>query len=445
VLGADLSGSRDHNMDIVEQVAVERATPNLLPKTLAPSLSATDDSARLEGDRGPGDGSDQAGGRFTALEGYRGLAALLIVVFHLYQFMRFGNPAHYPYADTAWNLGLQQLDGFVDLFFVLSAFLLTLPYARAALSGGRPMAGREFLYRRSVRIVPLYFVAVLLVWSARNTGFPGDWRDLLAHLTFVQVYDQRTIFFTIGPAWSLAVEVQFYLLLAILGGGLCWICRRLDSVAARRTVLYASVTAIAALGLGSRLLAAFGLHRSADDWPFWFGLPAKLDVFAVGILLAVIVATRPDRTALNHRVAWSLRLLGLGLLCWGSMTRASDPLPELFFHDWCALGFGLLLSASVLGHRRGSGGLLATRPLAGLGMVSYSLYIWHEPLMLSLAGRGLLPTPGTPLAFPFGLTVLVPAALVVAYASYRIIEYPASRLRHNRDADGRHRDYYDGT
>lgn len=380
-----------------------------------------------------------------ALEGYRGLAALLIVVFHLYQFMRFGNPARYPYKGTGWNLGLQQLDGFVDLFFVLSAFLLTLPYARSALRGGRPLAGREFLYRRSVRIVPLYVVAILLVWSARNTSLPGDWRDLLGHLTFFQVYDRRTIFYTIGPAWSLAVEVQFYLLLAILGGGLTWICRRLNTVAARRAVLFGSITTIAMLGLGSRLLAAFVLHRSASDWPFWFGLPAKLDVFAVGMLLAVTVAARADATPLSRNVISSLRLVGLGLLVWGTLTRASDPLPELYFHDWCALGFGLVLAANILGQRKRSRDLMTARPLAWAGLVSYSLYIWHEPVMLWLAGRGWLPTPGTPHAFPLGLLVFVPASLLVAYASYRVIEYPASRLRRSRDQHGHQRDYYDGT
>ena len=416
-----------------------------MTRTLAAPATVVDDSTRPLDHHDAADSPGRAVGRFAALEGYRGVAALLIVVFHLYQFMRFGSPARYPYAHTPWNLVLQQLDGFVDLFFVLSAFLLTLPYARTALAGGRPLAGRQFLFRRSARIVPLYFVAVLLVWSARTTSFPGDWRDLLSHLTFLQVYDQRRIFYTIGPAWSLAVEVQFYVLLALVGAALCRICRHLGSPNARRTVLYSSVTATAALGLGSRLLAAYGLHRPAQDWPFWFSLPAKLDVFAVGMLLAVIVAARGDRKNLSRPMLWIVRLTGLGLLCWGFLSRASDPLPELYFHDWCAMGFGLLLAASVLGRRTRSGGLLATRPLAGLGLVSYSLYMWHEPLMLWLAGSGLLPTPGTPQAFPLGLLVLVPVALLVAYTSYWLIEYPASRLRRNRDADGHRRDYYDGT
>src|SRR5665811_1079712 len=81
---------------------------------------------------------------------------------------------------------IRDRDSTVGLFFVLSAFLLTLPYARAGLTGNQPVAARAFLFRRSVRIVPLYLVAVLVVWASRNPALPGDWRDLVEHLTFTQ-------------------------------------------------------------------------------------------------------------------------------------------------------------------------------------------------------------------------------------------------------------------
>jgi peptidoglycan/LPS O-acetylase OafA/YrhL len=390
-------------------------------------------------------GRGRSAARFESLEGYRGLAALLIVVFHVYQYMRFGNPVRYPYAGTPWNEVLQQLDGLVDLFFVLSAFLLTLPYARAAVAGGRPLAGNEFLRRRAIRILPLYFVAILLVWSARNAHLPGDWRDLLEHLTFTQVYDRKRIFYTIGPAWSLAVEVQFYVLLALVGSGVCWVCRRLESPGARRAVCGSAVALLAGTGLGWRLFATYALHRPASDWPIWFGLPAKLDVFAVGMLLALLVAVWPEGTAVSRPTAWFLRLFGLALLVWGALTRASDVRPEMYFHDWCALGFGLLLAGSVLGRQARRAASFARRNWAALGLVSYSLYMWHEPVILWLAGRGLLPTPGTAFAFPIGVLVTVPLALAAGAASYWLLEYPSSRLRRTRDASGRRRDYYDGT
>ena len=87
----------------------------------------------------------------------------------------------------------------VDVLFLMSAYLLTLSYARAALDGTSLLPAREFLFRRAVRIVPLYWIAVTTVWALRNPALPGDWRDLVEHLLFVQVFDRERIFYTLGP------------------------------------------------------------------------------------------------------------------------------------------------------------------------------------------------------------------------------------------------------
>ncbi len=76
---------------------------------------------------------------------------------------------------------------------------------------------RLFLFRRAIRIVPLYFLAVLVVWASRNPSLPGDWRDLVEHLTFTHVFDGDRIFYTLGPTWSLSLEIVFYLTLVAIG------------------------------------------------------------------------------------------------------------------------------------------------------------------------------------------------------------------------------------
>lgn len=118
-----------------------------------------------------------------------------------------------------------------------------LPYLRSAMAGEDAPAARAFLVRRAARVVPLYLVAVSLVWAFRNQDLPGDWVDLVEHLTFTQVFDNQRIFYTIGPAWSLAVEVQFYLVLAVLGKLACHVCRRLPPPR-RRSVLAAGLAGI---------------------------------------------------------------------------------------------------------------------------------------------------------------------------------------------------------
>jgi peptidoglycan/LPS O-acetylase OafA/YrhL len=391
----------------------------------------------------PADDPELAVGRYATLEGYRGLAALLIVVYHVYQYMRTGPLARYPYEGTGWHGVLVGLDSCVDLFFVLSAFLLGLPFARAALAGGRPMSARSFLYRRAVRIVPLYLVAVLVVWSARNRELPGDWRDLLEHLTFTHVFDDKRIFYTIGPAWSLAVEVHFYLLLAVLGPAVCARCRRIADERRRLGVLLAAVAGLVAASVVWKAAARYVAGAGEQDWSVWFSLPAKLDVFAVGLLVAVAVAARTGEAEL--RPSQRAGLAGAGVIVVGLAFAANvaDPAASLYFHTVAAAGFGLLLAASVLAAPGRAGRVLASPLPAVLGLVSYSLYLWHEPVMLLLADRGLFPVPGTPHAFPIGVLVLVPVAGMVAWLSYWIIEYPTGMLRRTRDHRGDLREYYD--
>ncbi|MGN6332248.1 MAG: acyltransferase family protein [Motilibacteraceae bacterium] len=380
--------------------------------------------------------------RLAGLEGYRGLAAVLIVVYHVYQFVRVGD--RYPLEGTWAHPLLYALDTFVGLFFVLSAFLLGLPFARRALEGGRAGSGREFLRRRAVRIVPLYYVAVLVVWASRNGSFPGDWRDLLEHLTFTQVFDQQRIFYTIGPAWSLAVEVQFYLLLALLGWAACALCARLPTRAARTAVLLSGVAVLFAGSIVFRFVAERSWHEPVTAWPVWFSLPARLDEFALGLALSVVVALRGNEPV-NRPLLAVLLLAGAAFLAVAVRAGAVDANPYLMRPTWAAIGFSLLLMATALsGSRSAANRLLDTRPLAFLGLISYSLYLWHEPVLLWLDAHHLLPARYGAGAILPDLVVVLAVSVLVAWLSYWVIEYPTSMLRRTRVGDGSPRDYYTG-
>ncbi|MDF3149608.1 acyltransferase, partial [Streptomyces sp. T21Q-yed] len=172
--------------------------------------------------------------RSPELQGFRGLAALSTVVFHVWQqYYVYDAQGAHPPVDNPYLGALISLE-VIDLFFVMSAYLLTLSYARAAIDGeDRTRPARDFLFRRATRILPLYFLAVLLVWSLRNPSLPGDWRDLLEHLTFTHVFDQQRIFYTLGPTWSLSLEIAFYLTLVAVGPPAIRACRRLRTRRAR--------------------------------------------------------------------------------------------------------------------------------------------------------------------------------------------------------------------
>lgn len=413
--------------------------------TEQPPVAGVNGSRRSRPARpGPVDAPAAAvGTRFAALEGYRGVAALAIVVYHVVQHAEGGRTAGEASAGSGvLHQLLHGLDGFVDLFFVLSAFLLALPYVRSALAGERSPSGRAFVVRRAARIVPLYVVAVLVVWSVRNPVLPGDLVDLVKHLTFTQVFDQQRIFWTIGPAWSLAVEVQFYLVLALAGAGLCVLCRRVRP-GLRLPLVVGTVGAVALLSLAWKLVAWYVLAVPGDHWPTWFGLPAKLDVFALGVLLAVVVAR--GTVTVGAQGALVLRLLSGGVLLAAVLTRPLGEGEHVWFHTVVAVGFALLLASSVLGPQDRWVRTLSTRVLAVLGLVSYSLYLWHEPVLLAAADLGIIPAQGSPWLLPVGLAVVVPLSLLAAWVSYHVIERPAGHLRVLVDRRGRSRDYYDGS
>jgi peptidoglycan/LPS O-acetylase OafA/YrhL len=386
----------------------------------------------------PADQPARSVGRLAGLEGYRGLAAVLIVVFHVFQFVW---PDHQPPAEAKYQV-FSVLDTFVGLFFVLSAFLLGLPFARRALEGRRAGSSREFLRRRAVRIVPLYWVAVLVVWASRNARLPGDWRDLVEHLTFTQVFDEQRIFYTIGPAWSLAIEVQFYLLLTVLGASACALCARLSTRSARAGVLLAGVAVLFAGSVAFRLLADHAWHEPVTAWPVWFSLPARLDEFALGLALSVIVALRGTGPA-PRAVLALLTVVGAAFLAVAVRAGMVDDNPYLMRLTWAAIGFALLLAATVLsGAGSTANRLLDTRPLAFLGLISYSVYLWHEPVLLWLDGHHLLPARYGGGAILPDLVVVLAVSVLVAWLSYWVIEYPASMLRRTRTGDGVPRDYY---
>ena len=374
--------------------------------------------------------------RFEELEAYRGVAAVAIVVFHAYQHSRDAASQYVYQGIPPLHQALVNLDGGVAWFFVLSAFLIFLPFARAAVDQRPAESARGFLIRRAMRILPLYYLAILVVWAARYSGGPEQWTDLAEHLTFTHIFDSRYIFWTIGPAWSLGVEVLFYLFIAAFGPLVYALCGRLATRAARAWFLTAIVVALGAASLAYKGWAWYIARLPDQDWAVYFGPLAKLDNFALGMGLAVLLVVS-DRPRLTGAALWLLRLAGLAVLVATFAWRQTATPVFVLFHTLNAVAFALVLAASVLGPR-GTGWeqALTRRPLQWLGLISYSLYLWHEPVMIELAKRDILPL-FNPLTFPVAALALVGVSLVVAHVSYWAVEYPTAFLRHLFNRQGR--------
>ena len=132
------------------------------PADVTPTDSASGSRARS----GPPEGAPSRG-RARELEGYRGLVGLTIVVFHVFQYAA--------QSGRTLNPVLGALARFetVDILFLMSSYLLTLSYARAALDRTPVRPAGQFLFRRAVRILPLYWIGVTVVWAIRNPRSPA--------------------------------------------------------------------------------------------------------------------------------------------------------------------------------------------------------------------------------------------------------------------------------
>jgi peptidoglycan/LPS O-acetylase OafA/YrhL len=417
-----------------EALMATAQTPATEPR-LAPGAARSRATARPPAGEGRGEG-----GRFEELEAYRGVAALLIVLFHVYQYSRQATGAdRYVYEGTPAHAVLGNLEATVAWFFVLSGFLIFLPFARSAVERRRAPSPRGFLIRRMIRVLPAYYLAILLVWTWRYAGLRAQRVDLLEHLTFTHIFDRRYVFWTIGPAWSLAVEVLFYLFAVAFGALATVACARLATPRARAALLAGVIALLGLASVAYKAWAAYLARIPRDDSPAYFGPAAKLDTLALGMLLAVAVAATGGRPLVRGAVPSLLRASGLALVAVAFHLRERDsgtPV-DLYFHTLNGVAFALLLASTVLGPRGSAWERLLAHPaLQFLGVSSYSVYLWHEPLMIELGTRGLL-VGIAPDAFPRNALVVAVLSLAAGAASHRALERPALELRHLFTREGR--------
>jgi peptidoglycan/LPS O-acetylase OafA/YrhL len=366
----------------------------------------------------------------------RGLAALAVVFFHAYQNNRRGPDSAWPWSGSA-HQAMLGTDLFVDLFFVLSGLVLWLPVARACADGRTSRPGRVLLFRRMARLLPLYLAVVLIVWTTTNPELPGHWQDLLTHLTFTHVYSDQYIFWTDGPAWSLAVEFHFYVLMAL---AVPVVNRLLGRTASRRGRLaVASVLpALSVLtGLVYLLWATVLTSQDPTNWSVWFSPLSRASDFGLGMGLAVVSAAGVRFGAPLRAGAAVAGTTALAVLV---MQRPLSITQE-WWHPMFAAAITLGLTAIVL-HDGPWPRVLDWKPLARVGALGYGVYLIHEPVMRLLASIGVLPEARPGPQFVLTAVLVVVPTLALAWLSAHTIEAAGLKMLAMIDRDGRPRDYY---
>jgi peptidoglycan/LPS O-acetylase OafA/YrhL len=341
-----------------------------------------------------------------ALTGLRGVAALLVCVHHLVLDLGGWPP---PPATLAIETPLRALAlrGYlmVDLFFVLSGFVMALAYE--GWFAGRPdiETYARFLWRRFARLWPLHAFLVLLLLGAQvlDGHVLVWWRMVVANLAMVQAWDLSE---TLNiPSWSLSTEWGAY----VLFPALAWLALRGPPA---RT-LAAAALAMMALVVAARLGTA---HPAGRRGP--------LDLYDNYSLLPVARCLAGFTLGLVARRAMHLRGLALRLAHpgWAAGAAALFLLGLAFgLPDWLAYPFLVLLVAALWAGGAGLSRVLAHSVPHHLGEWSYALYLVHVPLIQLWLAVGW---PGPPL--PAGVALLA-AALAAAAALHRFLEVPARR------------------
>lgn len=374
--------------------------------------------------------------RFPLLDSVRAIAAVAVLVSHVAAITGFNFHAGGEYAV--------RLTGGVALFFVLSGFLIYRPFVAARLDGRARPRIPTYARRRALRIIPAYWLAltILTIWP----GLPGDvFGHPLRYYLLLQWTSLATVFGGITPAWSLAVEVSFYLVLPIYALAATPLLRRLD----RDRQVRIEIAILVAIAIGS-VVARWQIFASDPLSRYELTLPAFLYWFALGMGLAVVSAwlaprdpgRQPALVSLIARQPWLPWLLA-AVAFWAVSTQFGIPVHTGQSYTTTALLaehllFGLIafliVLPAVFGDRAGGWPrrLLANRWLAWLGLVSYGIFLWNLPVATELAHLGFVRH--VPLAtLPMIVVTLIFTALIAA-ASYYLVERPALRFKDRRPA-----------
>jgi peptidoglycan/LPS O-acetylase OafA/YrhL len=372
--------------------------------------------------------------RFPLFDSMRALAALGVLATHASFAAGLSNdPTSTLRPYTA------RLDVGVAVFFLISGFLLYRPFVKARVEGEPRPQTLPYAWRRFLRIVPAYWVAltVTVLWLGGREILHPDLAPV--YYGFAQIYDSRHILGGMKVAWTLCVEVSFYVALPVWAWAMSRIPGRTREVRMRQDAI--AVAALFAAGLVYKLVA-FSIGGDPRG-PEIFVLPNFVDHFALGMGLAVASvwwADRPSPRLVKVVERWpAMPWLLAAIAFWAVSTRIGltgligerGDAPRFIVRHYLygAVAFFLLLPAVFGAPRQGLlRRWLANPVLAWLGLISYGIFLWNASVFEQFV-RWRVISPGDAFSFEKLCLLGLAPTVVIAAASYYVIERPALSLK----------------
>ncbi|NUR82691.1 MAG: acyltransferase [Nonomuraea sp.] len=373
----------------------------------------------------------------SSLDGVRAVAAFAVLLFHVA--MESGTALEPGFLGGLLSRG----EIGVPIFFTLSGLLLFRPWAAELLTGGRSPDTPRYLWRRFFRIIPAYWLVVvvaLLLWGEAHRSDPWTWGQMLF---LVHTYDTSPWWYGLGPKalgqmWSLAVEAAFYVTLPLMAAALrAFALRAGPDVRARAKRLLLGLAFFGALSY------VYTIFEYFPDYRPWMNvwLPRSWTFFVPGMALAVLIVwvraeggrirAFCDGLAASWGTLWTIA--GLAYLI--AATPVTGPRWVGLGSIWTALyeqalytvvAFCLVAPVALGGGPSLPNRLLGNRVMSYLGRISYGVFLWQFVILyLWYDFTGQKPWTGNLIP---NLVAVTAITVLVAALTYRFVEEPARQL-----------------
>ena len=377
----------------------------------------------------------QTSHRNLALDSLRGFSTILIVVYHT-SFVSGYTVAH---ADSV-GAYIDRLNIGVAIFFVLSGFLIFRPFAHSLIHGSPLPKTRNYYLKRAARILPGYWLA-LFVLAGLDALTIVNTSGFIRNVFIVHSFTEHNVFTGIRQAWTLAVEMSFYVVVPAFA----YVFVR----QARRRI--ASVSVVTLLkALSALFLGAYAFRLFIHQTDFWFldtahiWLPSHMDTLALGMGLAVLVEAPASAKTLsnlknfiaNHTVAFVVSSVFVWLISANinmaiGLNRTEFHI-DLLGHFLYGIASVLLVAPFCVDSQALLVKAMSFRLFTWLGTISYGIYLWHMAFLGGDFAEKYMPYTENDGQVLLRFLVVLPASIAIASLSYYVLERPIMRAINQR-------------